>query len=132
MTPHSSKHISDILHGFNDGPSFSSHLAEDVIVEFPYGPTLGVPARLEGREAAGRHLLAVWQSGLRIRDVVVTPLPNDSYLAEYVGDYRMPDGTVVASPLVGIITMRGEKIVALREYWNTKQLADAQQASGSA
>lgn len=114
------------LESFNDGPEFFDTLAPHVVAEFPYGPTLGLPARLEGKSAVEAHLRAVQQSGLRLSEFQVTTINETQCLAEYVGHYRAATGESFESTLVSVITFEGDKISALREYWNTKQIADSQ------
>lgn len=113
------------LEAFNDGPAFFDHLSPGVVAEFPYGPTLGLPARLEGKPAVEAHLRAVQKSGLRLSGFQITPINDRQYLAEYTGHYRAANGSGFPSTLVSIVTFDDQKIVALREYWNTKQIADA-------
>lgn len=116
------------LESFNEGPALSDFLSPQVVAEFPYGPTLGLPERLDGKPAVEAHLRAVQGSGLHLSDFKLTPIDGRQYLAEYTGHYPAAEGGSLPSALVSIISLDGERITAFREYWNTKQLADAQGA----
>ncbi|MFF2653671.1 nuclear transport factor 2 family protein [Streptomyces sp. NPDC058045] len=111
------------LADFNDGDAFFHHLAEDVVAEFPYGPTLGLPAEITGKHAVRAHLAAVQAGGLTVRDPAVEQLTGTRYLAEYTGTYRTADGTPVDIPLIAVVDHDGTRIRTIREYWDTHRLA---------
>lgn len=112
------------LSDFNNADAFFDHLADDVVVEFPYGPTLGLPARLEGKSAVRAHLSAVQAGGLTVHDPTVQQVTDTRYVVEYTGAYRAPGGSSVDVPLIALIDQDGSKIVSIREYWDTHLLAN--------
>lgn len=114
--------LSDVLADFNRGEVFFEHLAPDVVVEFPYGPTLGLPSRIEGADAVRAHLTAVQTGGLTVHDAAIAPLADGRFLVEYAGAYRGVDGAVVRVPLVSVIEFDG-RVHRIREYWDTHRLA---------
>ncbi|MFF3394137.1 nuclear transport factor 2 family protein [Streptomyces sp. NPDC002669] len=115
--------LHQVLSDFNEADAFFDHLADDVVLEFPYGPTLGLPARVEGKPAVRAHLSAVRAGGLRIGAPAVERITEGRYLAEYTGTYRAADGTVADVPLIAVIDIDGIAITRIREYWDTLLLA---------
>ncbi|NNG36149.1 nuclear transport factor 2 family protein [Nakamurella aerolata] len=111
------------LADFNNGDAFFDHLADDVTVEFPYGPTLGLPARIDGKPAVRRHLAAVQAGGLTVGEPTIEQVTPSRYLAEYTGTYRTSNGAAVDVPLVAIIDHDATGIHRIREYWDTYLLA---------
>lgn len=111
------------LTAFNEAGAFFDHLRDDIVVEFPYGPTLGIPARIEGKPAVQAHLSAVQAGGLTVHDPNIQQVSLDRYLVEYTGIYRAADGTAVEVPLISVIDHDGTAIGHIREYWDTHLLA---------
>ncbi|GAA4914243.1 ketosteroid isomerase-like protein [Stackebrandtia albiflava] len=114
-----------ILHDFNEGEAFHGHLAPDVVLEFPYGPTSGIPERFEGARDVSAHLRGVQEAGLTLVDPVVRELTSGGYVAEYTGRYRVGGGRSLDVPLISLIRLTGVRVALIREYWDTKRLADA-------
>lgn len=118
------------LTDFNNADAFFDHLADDVIVEFPYGPTLGLPARIEGKPAVRAHLSAVQAGGLTVHDPTIQQVTPTRYLGEYTGRYRTQDSAAVEVPLVAVIDQDAAGIQSIREYWDTHLLAALPGATG--
>ncbi|MGP5930494.1 nuclear transport factor 2 family protein [Corynebacterium glyciniphilum] len=108
---------------FNKSAAFSKHLAPEVVLEFPYGPTLGLPATITGRTAVQNHLAMVRDNGLTLHRPVVSQMTETSYLAEYTGTYRKPSGATADIPLISVIGYEPHGITLIREYWDTHRLA---------
>lgn len=115
--------LNQALSDFNNADAFFDHLADDVVVEFPYGPTLGLPARIEGMAAVRAHLSAVQAGGLTVHEPLIQRVTATRYVVEYTGAYRAPDGDSVNVPLIAIIDHKETKIRSIREYWDTHLLA---------
>lgn len=118
------------LTDFNDADAFFRHLSDGVVVEFPYGPTLGLPATIEGKPAVRAHLSAVQAGGLTVREPSIQRLTGTRYLVEYTGVYRSPYGAAVNVPLIAVIDHDGTAIQRIREYWDTHALANLAGAVG--
>ncbi|WP_224240087.1 nuclear transport factor 2 family protein [Hyalangium gracile] len=96
--------------------------AEDAIVEFPYAPSLGVPARLEGKEAIRRyfietpkHFLGFVFTNLR-RYLTTDP---EVALAEVHGAATIAmTGRPYEQDYVMLVKARDGKIALYREYWD--------------
>lgn len=111
------------LDAFNRGEDFLDHLHEDAVLEFPYGPTLGLPSRIVGRDAVWTHLRTVQAGSLRLGEPVIGRTGKDTYVVEYTGTYRSNDRDVDI-PLISIIDHNGTSITRIREYWDTLRIAE--------
>lgn len=116
------------LHDFNQGDAFFNHLTDDIILEFPYGPTLGLPGMVIGKDAVRIRLGAAQDSGLRISDPRIVQAGERGFLAEYTGTYRGVDGSTAEVPLVAFIEHDGTAITRIREYWDTLRIATLMRA----
>ena len=108
---------------FNEGDAFFEHLSDDVVLEFPYGPSLGLPGRVTGVQAVRERLGAAQASGLLLGEATINEAGPRRCLAEYTGTYRAEDGRPADVPLVAVIEHDGERITLIREYWDTLRLA---------
>ena len=108
---------------FNEGDAFFEHLSDDVVLEFPYGPSLGFPGRVTGVQAVRERLGAAQASGLLLGEATIHEAGPRRCLAEYTGTYRAEDGRPADVPLVAVIEHDGERITLIREYWDTLRLA---------
>lgn len=111
------------LAAFNDGDAFYDHLSDDVVLEFPYGPTLGLPDHVAGKAQVRDRLGAAQAGGLRLSDPIVVSAGAGRYLTEYTGTYRSIEGNTAKVPLIAVIEHDGQAITRIREYWDTLRLA---------
>ena len=105
-----------------DPEAWAELLAEDVIVEFPYAPSLGWPGRLEGRAAAYNHIKTslVDMQNLTFSNVRKYPTTDPNVLwAELHGSAFVPSsGTQYEQDYVAKIVIKDGKVVQYSEYWN--------------
>lgn len=102
--------VQNALADFNDGAAFYGHLSDDVVLEFPYGPSLGLPERVVGLPSVRERLGAAQSSGLMLGKVTVDEMGPGRCFAEYTGAYRAEDGRAVEVPLVALIEHDGERV----------------------
>jgi uncharacterized protein len=104
-------------------------LDEDVIVDFPYAPSLGRPGRLEGKAATYNHVkTALTQmQNLTFTNVRKYPTTDPNVLwAELHGSALIPaTGRHYEQDYVVRIQIRDGKIVYYSEYWNPMALMNA-------
>src|SRR4051794_10558582 len=112
------------LSDFNNADAFFAHLSDNVVVEFPYGPTLGLPSHVTGKGAVQAHLSAVQAGGLKVSTPEIQQITDERYLVEYTGTYHGLNGARADVPLIAIITCDGPLITNIREYWDTHQLVN--------
>ena len=116
------------LADFNAGDAFFDHLSDDVVLEFPYGPSLGLPARVVGLQPVRERLGAAQASGLTLSATMIHDASPGRCFAEYTGTYRTENGREAEVPLVAAIEHDGDRITLIREYWDTLRLATMNEA----
>jgi ketosteroid isomerase-like protein len=103
--------------------------AEDVVIEFPYGPSLGMPDRFEGKTAAVAYVREMVKllPGLKMHDVTYYPIAGDpeTVIMEYLGDAPTPGGNTYVQSYVNRMRFRDGKMVYMREIWDPKRILDA-------
>ncbi|MFI5541848.1 nuclear transport factor 2 family protein [Nocardia sp. NPDC051900] len=107
---------------------FWANAHPDLVLEFPYAPSLGWPERVTGRENTEQFLanLAGVLPGLTFSDVRVMPLAEeDAVLLEYHGSAGNYDQNYIT-----ITRFRDGKLVLFREYFDTTEAARALSAVG--
>lgn len=96
--------------------------ADDAVFEFPYAPTLGLPAKHEGREQirALLELIRVSIPPVAISNVVIHDMKHDSELfVEYHSDAKVGEsGEPYAQDYASFVVVENGKIKVLREYFN--------------
>lgn len=95
---------------------------EDAVVEFPYAKGLGLPERLEGREAirryfadAPKHFLGLTFTNVRR----YLPIDREVALAEVHGSATIAaTGSTYEQDYFMLVKARDGRIALYREYWN--------------
>ncbi|MEU9834102.1 nuclear transport factor 2 family protein [Streptosporangium sp. NPDC048047] len=112
------------------GAGFGDLLAEDAVVETPFAPP-GRPRRIEGRREftafAERGRAALPVRFEEVRDVVVhrTDDPGTIVVEYELAGTVTTTGLRAAAGFVGVLAVRGGKVVRWREYQNTAAIAAA-------
>jgi ketosteroid isomerase-like protein len=111
---------------------WKSMIAEDLLWELPFGPTLGHPARLSGREQVLSH--AEWFVGavenFRFFDLKIHPGANpDEASAEVKADGLIKStGRIYEQDYVVFIKVANGKLAFIREYFDPVRAAIALEA----
>ncbi|ADO68048.1 nuclear transport factor 2 family protein [Stigmatella aurantiaca] len=105
-----------------DMPAWLELFAENAVIEFPYAPSVGTPARLEGKAAITAYAQGV-SSVMRdfvFSDLRVFPAREPHVLfAEVHGEATLPrTGRPYVQDYVMRLETDGERIIHYREYWN--------------
>lgn len=129
------EHLATITH---DHPRWLALFADDAVVEFPYAPSVGRPARLEGKTALDAYFGGAGGVfvGLTFRDVVVhvaaasaastAATSSGIAIAEAHGTATIaPTGKIYEQDYVMVLEARDGKIVRYREYWNPMSAIEA-------
>ncbi|SEU22227.1 nuclear transport factor 2 family protein [Stigmatella erecta] len=105
-----------------DMPAWLELFAENAVIEFPYAPSVGTPARLEGKAAITAYALGVPSA---MRDFVFSNLrlfPTHEphvLFAEVHGEATISHtGLRYVQDYVMRLETDGERIIHYREYWN--------------
>jgi uncharacterized protein len=109
------------------------YLADDVVMEFPYGPSLGQPDHFKGKPAVMAYTRALTEriGRIKMRDMAFSSVDGDpdTVFIEYSGDVNTPGGHTYVQTYVNKMRFREGKLVQMREVWDTKLILDA--ASGA-
>ena len=102
---------------------------DDIVMEFPYGPSLGMPDRFEGRQAVVahvRHVLPALQ-GVVLGPLTVSSVAGDptTVFAEYDGDCPTPGGSTYRQVYINKMTFRDGMLLHMRELWDPQRMIDA-------
>ena len=115
LTAHLERVVHDI-HGWLD------LFADDAIVEFPYAPAVGTPARLVGKPAIAAYFGGASGTFRELRFSALRPFPSadpEQAIAEVHGSALVgPAGKPYEQDYVMVLRTRAGKIVEYREYWN--------------
>ncbi|GLJ00724.1 nuclear transport factor 2 family protein [Sphingobium sp. BS19] len=106
-------------------PSWFDNLDDQVVLELPYGPSIGIPERIEGKDAARAMFQSVIDSfGLRFTDIEIFEMLDPSMV---VVTYR-GSGSAGDHPYnqryVCLLKFREGRLLFYREYFDNKVLAD--------
>jgi uncharacterized protein len=105
-------------------------LADDAVIEVPFAPP-GRPSRFEGRASflafAGPERDNFPVRFEEVRDVVIHDTADPEVIVvEYeLAGVVTTNGRRASAPFIGVLRVRGGKIVLWREYQNALAIADA-------
>jgi ketosteroid isomerase-like protein len=109
------------------------YMADDVVMEFPYGPSLGQPDRFESKPAVMAYTRQLTKriGRIKMRDMTFSSVEGkpDTVFIEYSGDVNTPGGHTYVQTYFNKMRFRDGKMVHMREVWDTKLIVDA--ASGA-
>lgn len=109
-----------------DMDGWYDNLHDDIVMEFPFGPTIGLPGRVEGKEACA-GLFAAVVAGVQVQfsNIVVSPMADPNrVLVEYTG-YSEPNGAVYNQTYITVQEFRDGKMILYREYMDTQVVTNA-------
>jgi uncharacterized protein len=103
--------------------------ADDIIMEFPYGPSLGMPDRFETKPKVVdyvRHILEGLR-GIVIRQMSFSSVAGDpsTVFVEYEADCPTPGGHTYRQIYINKMQFRDGKLLNMRELWDPKRMIDA-------
>jgi uncharacterized protein len=103
--------------------------ADDIVMEFPYGPSLGMPDHFESKPvvvAYSRELFRILP-GLTMRDMVYSSVDGDpnTVFIEYESDVPTPGGRTYLQTYINKMQFRDGLLVHMREFWDPKRILDA-------
>ncbi|MEO5655478.1 MAG: nuclear transport factor 2 family protein [Nitrosospira sp.] len=112
-----------------DNVQWQALIADDLLWELPYAPSLGHPARLTGRQEAMKHV--TWFLGavenFRFFDVKIYPfVDSEAAVAEFRAEGLIKStGRIYTQNYVLFLRAAGGKITFLREYFDPVRAAKA-------
>jgi len=116
-----------VLHSIGrDWDFFWSNTHPDLVLEFPFASSVGMPTRVAGEANTHEYLgnVTTLLPDLAFRDVRVMPLAEpESYMLEYLGS--SPAARNYEQIYVAIMKFKQGKLILFREYWDTTEVARA-------
>jgi hypothetical protein len=113
----------------NNNESWKKLIADDIVWELPYAPTLGHPLSLEGRAAVERHVdwFVSAVENFRFYDLRILPGsdPNAAVAEVKAEGIIKPTGRLYQQEYVVFMRAAKGRIVFLREYFNPVRAAYA-------
>lgn len=116
---------------FNRGDAFFEHLSDDVVLELPFGPSIGAPTRTEGKSDVRDRYATVQASGITISDPTIEQMREDRFSIEYTCTYAFAN-EADDLPIIAIVDTRGTLVWRIREYWDALWLVRLRSASRGA
>lgn len=106
-------------------PAWQANLADDIEMVFPYGKSIGLPEKVEGKEAAMGLFQAVGDAlGLEFHDVDAQAMADPEWvLIEQRGKGSF-NGKPYDQRYAIVLQIRNGKIRHYREYFDCKVVAD--------
>ena len=115
-----------------DNGQWQALIADDLVWELPYAPTIGHPGRLSGREEVVGFVTWFLEAveNFRFFDLTVYACADpDMAVAEVKAEARIkPTGRLYRQEYVVFLRAAGGKIAFLREYFNPVRAAQAMDA----
>lgn len=101
------------------------NLHDDIVMELPFGPSIGMPSRVEGKEACSALFRSVVDGiGVQFDNIRITPMLDPSLLlVEYTG-YSEPGGKIYDQIYICVQQFRDGKMILFREHWNALVVRD--------
>ncbi|MCB1668186.1 MAG: PhzA/PhzB family protein [Pseudomonadales bacterium] len=101
------------------------NLHENVIMEFPYGPSIGMPDRAEGKAAcSGVFQFADQFLRVKFYDIRIQGLADPNKLIVECKGHGTPDAGDYHQQYVFLQEYRDGKLFSTKEYFNTKVVID--------
>jgi ketosteroid isomerase-like protein len=103
--------------------------AEDIVMEFPYGPSLGMPDRFEAKPNVVAYVQHILEglSAVVIRQMSFSSVAGDptTVFVEYEADCPTSGGNTYRQIYVNRMQFRHGKLLHMRELWDPKKMIDA-------
>ena len=103
--------------------------ADDIVMEFPYGPSLGMPDRFETKPNVVAYVERILEglAGVLIREVSLSSVAGDptTVFVEYDADCPTPGGNTYRQIYINKMQFRDGKLLHMRELWDPKKMIDA-------
>jgi len=104
-------------------------VAEDVVVEFPYGPSVGMPERFVNKSAFRAYCHELFRAlpGVTTRDMTSYSVDGDpnTVFVEYEVDLSAPVGEAYVQPHVVKMEFRDGLLVHMKEFWDPERMLGA-------
>lgn len=113
--------LESVLH---DPDQFWAHSSRQMVIEFPFAPSIGFPARLEGYAAIKGYVDSVREvlSDLTLFNITPRRIEgSNSFVVEFSGTAKSRPGYDL--DYIALMDFEDDKLVRIKEYWNTAAIA---------
>ncbi len=113
-------------------PEWWDLMHEDIVLEFPYGPSIGAPERIVGKEAAAAYCknLHARAGNLKFSPLEITGTTDPQvFFGEYESARVTPTGAKYKQIYINKIVVKDDKVIRMREFWDPKKILDAASAA---
>jgi ketosteroid isomerase-like protein len=112
-------------------PGFWDLMHEDIVLEFPYGPSLGAPERIAGKAAATAYVKALLDraGALKFLDIDIADTTDPAlFVCEYRANRTNRGGQPYVQIYINKVRVKDGKVALMREFWDPKRIVDASTA----
>jgi ketosteroid isomerase-like protein len=109
-------------------PGFWGLMHEDIVLEFPYGASLGAPERIVGKSAAISYVKALLDRAgpLKFLDIdIVDTVDPTLFVCEYRANRTNRGGQPYVQIYINKVRIKDGKVALMREFWDPKRIVDA-------
>ena len=109
-------------------PTFWDLMHEDIVLEFPYGASLGAPERIVGKAAATSYVKALLDraGALKFKDIDIVDTTDPTlFVCEYNANRTNRGGEPYVQIYINKVRVKDGKVVFMREFWDPKRIVDA-------
>jgi ketosteroid isomerase-like protein len=109
-------------------PGFWELMHEDIVLEFPYGPSLGAPERIVGKAAATAYVKALLDraGALKFLDIDIADTMDPAlFVCEYHANRTNRGGQPYVQIYINKVRIKDGKVALMREFWDPKRIVDA-------
>lgn len=112
-------------------PAWWDLMHEDIVLEFPYGSSIGAKERVSGKAAATEYCkgLMARAGKLKFDPLEITGTTNPGvFFGEYECDRVTPSGWRYRQIYIQKTVVKDGKVIRMREFWDPKKILDAARA----
>lgn len=106
-------------------PVWQANLADDVVMAFPYAASIGLPPRVEGKEACiGLFCGGEEKLGLTFHDIALQAMADPEWVLVELSGKGSFQGRPYRQQYAIMLQFKGGKLVCYREYFDCKVVTD--------
>lgn len=111
----------ELMSDFDIDGVWADLMHDDVVLEFPFGPCIGMPGVITGKKDSIEYLHGIETilPDLTFRDVVVTPTTDPArVIVEYNGETTTMTGNPYSMSYITVQEFKDGKMSLFREFYN--------------
>jgi ketosteroid isomerase-like protein len=109
-------------------PDWWKLLHDDIVLEFPYGSSVGIKDRYVGKEEVVPYVKALFDrlgvfKFFNLQTIGTTD--PELFVSEYEADMTTPHGEHYVQTYINKLRIKDGKVILMREFWDPKRTIDA-------